>query len=224
MRPEYNSNWRDDLQSFVSREAVYACVDEGVRERPPERQHHYTAFCDPAGGSGKDSFTLSICHLENDRVVIDCIREVKPFFNPSEVVAEYAQVLRSYRVTRVVGDRYASQWPIEAFAKNDIVYEQSDQVKNELYAALLPMINSRCIVLLDDSRSLHQLVSLERRTFRSGKGVIDHPQNGNDDCINSVAGAAVYAQASSSSSRFQSELIRKAFQHDIQPLWPDRVA
>jgi hypothetical protein len=216
---EYNSRWRDDLQSFVSRDAVNACVDHGVRERPPERQHHYSAFCDPAGGSGKDSFTLAICHLEDEIVVVDLIREIKPPFNPSEVVAEFARAMRDYRLTKVVGDKYASQWPIEAFAKHQVVYEQSDTFKSDLYGALLPTINSGRIRLVDDNRMLHQLISLERRTFRSGKDSIDHPQGGHDDLINAVAGAAFNAKASSSSARFQSELIRRAFSNDLKPLW-----
>ena len=32
---EYGAQFRSDIESFVSREAVEACITSGVRERPP---------------------------------------------------------------------------------------------------------------------------------------------------------------------------------------------
>jgi len=53
---EYNSEWRSDLQAFVSRDAVEACVVEGRRELAPAHGVRYCAFIDPSGGSS-DSMT-----------------------------------------------------------------------------------------------------------------------------------------------------------------------
>ena len=39
----------------------------------------------------------------------------------------------------------------------------------KLYQALLPLINSGGVVLLDNNRLISQLVGLERRTHRSGR-------------------------------------------------------
>ena len=39
-------------------------------------------------------------------MLTDLIREVKPPFNPESVVAELVEVLRSYRIRDVAGDRY----------------------------------------------------------------------------------------------------------------------
>ena len=95
---EYGAQFRDDIAAFVTREVVDACTAPGRYELPPIGSVHYQAFTDPSGGSA-DSFTLAIAHLEKeDRVVLDCVRETKPPFSPQGVVAEYAALLKSYRV------------------------------------------------------------------------------------------------------------------------------
>ena len=73
---EYLANFRTDVEGFVGREAVEACVEEGVFERPPAN-FHYTAFTDPSGGSA-DAFTLAISHREGKRAILDCVRERLP--------------------------------------------------------------------------------------------------------------------------------------------------
>ena len=60
---EYMAQFRTDVEGFITREAVEACVKFGVRERPPERAHRYVAFVDPSGGSS-DAMTLAISHTE----------------------------------------------------------------------------------------------------------------------------------------------------------------
>ena len=52
---EYGAQFRSDVESFINREAVEACVSIGVRERPPVSGTWYKAFVDPSGGSGSDS-------------------------------------------------------------------------------------------------------------------------------------------------------------------------
>jgi hypothetical protein len=59
-----------------------------------------------------------------------------------------------------------------------------------MYVDLLPLINSRRIDLLDHTKLVNQLCSLERRTARGGRDSIDHPPQGHDDLINAVAGLA----------------------------------
>src|SRR5665647_197891 len=87
---EYNSIWRDDLASFISRELLDAAVDRGVIVRPPSSDVHYYAFADSSGGR-HDSFTLGISHRAKDgTIILDMGFEKKPPFNPSEVVEEIA--------------------------------------------------------------------------------------------------------------------------------------
>jgi hypothetical protein len=188
---EYLAEFRSDIEGFVSREAVTACVSQGVREYPPTGGIRYWAFVDPSGGSS-DSMTLAIGHRERtgDVVVIDAIREIKPPFSPEAVVREFALLLKGYGIGRVVGDKYAGEWPREQFRKHGLAYETSEHTKSDLYLNLLPLINSTRIDLLDHPRLFNQLIGLERRTARSGKDSIDHPPGAHDDIANAVAGAA----------------------------------
>ena len=70
-------------------------------------------------------------------------------------------------------------------------YEPGTKSKWELYADLLPLLNSRAVDLLEHDRLLLQLTSLERRISRAGKDSIDHPPGSHDDISNAVAGALV---------------------------------
>ena len=125
--------------------------------------------------------------------ILDVIRERKPPLSPEAVVEEFATLIKSYRCSRVYGDRYAGEWPREQFQKRGIFYEPADRSKSEIYVDLLPLINSRAIDLLDHDRLVMQLTSLERRTSRAGKDSIDHAPGAHDDVANAVAGALVTA-------------------------------
>ena len=93
-------------------------------------------------------------------------------------------------MSKVIGDKYAGEWPRERFREHGVQYEPAAKPKSDLYRDLLPLINSRKIELLDDQRLVTQLSSLERRTARSGRDSIDHPPGAHDDVGNSVAGVA----------------------------------
>jgi hypothetical protein len=189
---EYLAEFRTDIESFVSVEAVGACVIRGLHERPPIPTQAYSAFADPSGGSS-DSFALCIGHFDYSRqiVAVDALREARPPFNPSVVVEEFSRLLKSYGVSRLIGDRYAGQWPVEQFDRHGVRYEQSAKPKSDLFIDLLPLINSHQVHLLDHQKTINQLCGLERKTARSGRDSIDHPPGGHDDLANAVAGLAV---------------------------------
>jgi hypothetical protein len=189
---EYGAQFRRDVESFVSREAVEAAVIGDRAELPPDRhRHEYLGFVDAAGGSGQDSMTLALAHAEGERVVLDVLREVRPPFSPDAVCADFAAVLREYAVARVRGDRYAGSWPASRLAAHGIRYEPSERTKSEIYAAFLPLLNSGRVELLDDPRLKRQLLGLERRTARGGRDSIDHAPRSHDDLANAAAGALV---------------------------------
>jgi hypothetical protein len=188
---EWLAIWRTDVESFVSVEAVNACVELGVRERPPMPGVQYVAHVDPAGGSGADSFTLAIAHRDDDVAVLDAVREFKPPFSPEGVVSELCSLLDRYGIRTVVGDRYASEWPREQFRKRGIEYHVADKSTSELYRDLLPVLNSRQCELLDNPILVSQLTSLERRVGRTGRDSIGHPLGQHDDVANATAGVIV---------------------------------
>jgi hypothetical protein len=169
---EYGAEFRRDVESFVAREAVEACVIPGRRELLPVAGLWPTAFVDPSGGS-QDSMTLAIAHQENGRAVLDAARERRPHFSPDDVVREFAATLKAYRCAMVIGDRYGGEWPRERFAAYRIGYHVAEQSKSDLYRDLLPLLNSGTVDLLDDRRLIAQLCGLERRTARGGRDSID---------------------------------------------------
>lgn len=186
---EYGLEWRSDVAAFVDREVVEAAVSRGVREREYVTGIRYTAFTDPSGGSA-DSFTLSIAHRAPDgRGVLDVVREVRPPFGPESVVAEFAAMLKSYKISEVTGDHYAGEWPREQFRKNGITYNTSDDAKSAIYQGWLPLLNSGRVDLLDIPRLIGQACGLERRTSRVGRDTIDHAPGAHDDVVNAAAGA-----------------------------------
>jgi Terminase large subunit, T4likevirus-type, N-terminal len=186
---EFGAEFRTDVETYITREAVGACVALGVRERPPMSDQSYSAFVDPSGGSS-DAMTLAIGHRQDDVVVIDAVRERRPPFSPDDVVAEFSALMKSYRITKVHGDRYAGEWPRERFRDRDIGYEPAEKPKSDLYRDLLPLINAKRLDLLDDKKLQAQLCGLERRTSRAGKDSIDHMPGSHDDVANAVAGCA----------------------------------
>lgn len=189
---EYGAQFRRDVEGYVTRETIAACVVAERHELPPVSGVSYVAFVDPSGGS-QDSMTLAIAHRDGDRVMIDAVRERRPPFSPDAVVAEYTALLERYRVTTVRGDRYAGEWPRERFHVHGVHYAAASKPKSELYSTLLPLLNAGRVELPDDRRLAAQLLGLERRTARGGRESIDHAPNAHDDLANAVAGAAVEA-------------------------------
>ncbi len=188
---EYGAQFRSDIENFVSREVVEACVVPGRYELAPlDSISSYFGFTDPSGGSS-DSFTLCISHRENDHVVVDLLRETSPPLSPESVVADYAALLKRFRLSTVTSDRYAGQWVVEAFRRYGIQCEQAAKPKSDLYKDLLSVLNSGGVELLDHAKAITQICGLERRTARGGRDSIDHAPNAHDDLANAIAGAVV---------------------------------
>jgi hypothetical protein len=120
---EYGAQFRSDLENFLPSELVEAEVDrDQPLELAPVPGRIYSAFCDPCGG-GADDYTIAISHREGgsvvgtDRVVVDVVRAAGRPVNPYNATAEFAFLCKRYRVDRVTGDRYAGEWPVQAWRK-----------------------------------------------------------------------------------------------------------
>ena len=116
-----------------------------------------------------------------------------PAFNPDAATTEFSTLLRAYGIGKVIGDRYAGESVRERFRRHGIEYQLSEAPKSDIYRDALPLFNAGRAQLLDVKRLTHQLCSLERRTARGGRDLIDHPQHpgAHDDLANAVCGAFV---------------------------------
>jgi hypothetical protein len=195
---EYLAQFRSDIETFVAREQVEACVESGCRERPPVKGVSYFSFTDPSGGSS-DSMVCAVGHMDGGMLVVDMLHEVKSPFDPESATDQIAQRLAPYGVDKTTGDKYAAMWVTQAFEKRSIRYEHSEQNKSQLYIELLPRLNAKTLRLLDHPRSLNQILLLERRTTRGRGDSIDHPPNTHDDIANAIAGLCGVAAARYSS-------------------------
>jgi hypothetical protein len=195
-RAEFGGEFRSDISSYIDRAAVMACVNGNVKEIGP-RGGQYYAFVDPSGGRA-DSMTMCIAHEERERVYIDVLREVVPPFSPDTAVAEFASILKRYGVREVTGDRYGAEWVTEAFRKVGVTYKNSDLSASELFKELVPLLNTRTILLLENGKAIGQLCALERRAGRNGNDSISHPRGGFDDLAVAIAGAAWLAGTNAS--------------------------
>jgi len=204
---EFLAQFRTDIEGYILLEALQRITVPSRLELLPNARIRYAAFVDPSGGS-RDSMTLAVAHREQDKIIIDALREAKPPFSPEAVVKEFTDVCKRYRVRQVTGDRYAGDWPREQFRKRGIRYIPSEMSKSVLYQALLPVINSNRIELLDNAKLRQQLLGLERRTGHSGRDSIDHSPGSHDDLSNVIAGVVgIIAKASRMSGGYT---------------WPDR--
>lgn len=203
-RSEWLGEFREDVSAFITREAIARVVVPGRGELAPRpAEGDYLAFADMASGAGQDSATLAVCHGEQDEeedpvvVVVDAIREHRPPFDPGVVVAEFSEVVRSYGLAAVHGDRFGYGFVTEAFRARGVEYTPCERSKSELYRDLLPLLMAGRVELPDDPRLVEQLHNLERRAGAGGRDAIDHGR-GHDDRINVVAGAVVltYGEAS----------------------------
>ncbi|POP52984.1 hypothetical protein [Zhongshania marina] len=184
-KSEWLGEFRSDLEAFISREVIESCTRTSPLELPYNNKFRYFGFADPAGG-GQDEFTMAIGHHEGDVTIVDVVRGLKG--TPSAIVAEYAQLFKAYKVSSIIGDRYAGSWPADEFKKHGITLNHSEKAKSDLYVDCLPMLNSGRVELPPDTILTNQLTNLERRTSRSGRDSIDHPSGGHDDRANAMAG------------------------------------
>jgi hypothetical protein len=186
-RSEWEVEFRSDLAAFLPLEAIEAVIAAGRYELSPLPGVAYSAFCDPSGGRS-DAATLAIGHRDHDRVILDVARRWKAPHDPAQVVQEQAELLQSYNIHRIIGDRYAGAWPEQEFSKCGITYQASEKDRSTLYLELLPMVLSGRVELLDSKHLVVELRSLERRTRSGGRDSVDHTPRGTDDLANSVAG------------------------------------
>lgn len=217
---EWGAQFRTDVETFVPREVVDACVVPGRTVLPPVAGVRYHAFADPSGGSS-DSFTVAVAHTEGTRVVLDFVREARSPFDAEAVVASFVADLRRYHVTELCGDKYAGLWVAQAFGRHGLRYVPAEHTASELYVGLLPLLTSRGAELLDVTVLLRQLLALERSTSRQGRDVVTHPPRGHDDVINAASGALVTAHRALADARTLPIVVTSFSGRPLHRVFPD---
>lgn len=187
---EWDAIFRTDISSFLDDELIDAAIEYGrpLELAPRPYPAFYRAFTDASGGVGKDSYTLAIAHKEGEHYAIDLVRGTSGKFDPQQVTADYAALLREYRIGSVTGDNYASQWVQGAWRDTGISYVQSDIPKSQIYLESLPLFTRGLVRLPDQPKLLRELRLLERTAHRGGRESVDHPRGAHDDYANACCG------------------------------------
>jgi hypothetical protein len=146
------------------------------------------AFVDVSGGGGKDSYALAIGHLDADRIIIDVVRARAPKFNPEDVTAQYCDLLKWYRISRVVGDKFSGDWASNAFSKFGISYDRAAKTKSELYLEAEGAFNTGRVELPARETLIAQFKSLVRKTRSGGRDSVDTDSGQPEDEANVAAG------------------------------------
>jgi hypothetical protein len=195
---EWNAHFRSDVEGFLSLELVEAAVDRGVVSRPPREGIAYNAYIDAASGTGKDSYAAAITHLAGDEVILDALYEARPPFGADSATADVCALLRQFRLTYCVGDKYAAGFNVEAFARHGVKYSYCERDTSANYMEVLPLFTSSRIRLLDNQRLVGQFAGLERRVSSLGRDRVSHGVgNRHDDLSAAVAGAIAMASGDS---------------------------
>ncbi len=188
-----NQPGQPDSAAFDA-DAIESCIVAGRTVLPPRPGIEGVAGCDLSGG-GADDATLGIAHHRHGVAVLDCLVDqgarTNRTFSPEDTVKKFSEVLKSYGLRSVTGDRYAAQWPVQAFAKYGITYQPAELNRSQIYAAFEPLLNSGRVELLDHPKLMQQFIGLVRKGEK-----IDHASGEHDDHSNAAALACVLAAAS----------------------------
>ncbi len=210
-RREFEAEFAEDIDAFLSDAWIEAAVSGGVGQRPPTAALKRIATVDASGG-GADAFTASIIEVEghgaSQRFTQLLLRGwEKPRgsqISLEGVVAEIAQLAKDHGLREVWGDRYTARWVIEAFQRHHITYRHP-MVKRDgtavyldrslAYLAAEALFASGRVAILDHPKLIRELKNLERRSTTAGDKV-DHPHGQHDDyasvtCLGAAMGISV---------------------------------
>jgi hypothetical protein len=145
---------------------------------------------------------MAIAHRHEKRVVVDLVEKQAGGcpFDPRAAVAKFTEILKRYRLLRVVGDRYAGETFRLDFQGRGVTYECSELTTSELYEQMEPRVNAGEVELPDLPVLTEQLLTLVQKGAR-----VTHEAGAHDDFANACAGA-VQAAAKSSKYRYDCSL------------------
>lgn len=177
--------------------SVMAAIQKGRRQMAIPDGVRPVAAVDMSGGSN-DNATLSIAYRDpqSKAIVLAHLSSQtgRPPFNPRRAVKKFADTLKEYHISTVVGDNYAGETFKNDFADYGIRYKSAEHPKSFYYEELEPKLNAGEVELLDIPALQEELLGL---VWRGQK--IDH-QTGSgdhDDYANSLAIAVWLASGGS---------------------------
>ena len=189
---EYLAQFRSDLEALFDA----ALIDRATRGTPRELPYRatlpsgtpivYRAAVDVSGGR-QDAAAAAVGHREGEHNVIDACRRWPSPHNPVAVAVEVAAFLKSYELSVATADQYGAEIAASVYREAGVTLIPSEFNRSEAYLHALPLFTSGRIEIPDEPTLRAELLTLERRTGRSGKDAVDHPPHMHDDLANAVS-------------------------------------
>ena len=223
-RREYEAIFSEDLTTFLSDAWIDSAIATGVREIPPSVEVKPVFAVDTSGG-GADAFTLAgvvAVGRDADRHVTQVVMRgwEKPrvgHVSLEGAVKEISDLVKSYGVSKVYGDRFTGRVYVEMFQRHGITYEfpvvkqvgdlhpLKDTEKKQdvtevymdrsmIYLEAESFFAQGRIKILDHAKLTRELRNLERRPSAGGKDKVDHPRGQHDDYSVALCLAAVMSR------------------------------
>lgn len=181
--------FRTDLSAMYDPEMIDKAINyDRPLEIPLVEGVSYKCFVDVAGGGGKDSYSIAIGHLENEKAIVDVVRSQAPKFNPLEITSYYAALVKQYNISKVIGDKFSGDYASNNWAKENISYERSEKTKSELYLEAESPFNTERVDIPSKELAIIQLKNLIRKTRSGGKDSVDTDSGQPEDEANVIAG------------------------------------
>jgi hypothetical protein len=189
---EWHGKFKVPISIYLPRSIVEAAVEKGVTFRQHPRGVQAVAFCDPASGTGRDSFCMAVGYKirngDSDKLIVNAVWEARPPFSAIDVVKGFATALKNWGLDTVMGDDYAGSIIASLFAKHGITYLSCPLTASQLYLHALPSWTSSLVQICDCQRAVDQLCTLRRRVGQGGAETVTHLGNQHDDLANVIAG------------------------------------
>ena len=157
---EYFAEFREQLEAFLSSEAIDRCVDPGLGRGVVEPGVSYVMSVDPA--LMRDSYGYAIGHLESGVVLIDYLKKLRAPVDANGAEDLLKSLVERYRPQGVLCDNPST---VQRLKPNiPMIYTPfTRQQKLRIYGALKESINLGLIGLPKDDDLIDELKALQIR-------------------------------------------------------------
>jgi hypothetical protein len=186
-RREYLAEFVDSAVSWIEPELLLPCIIRGRKEVPRAENVTYAAAIDP-GFKGSE-FALAITHLTSEGVIV--VDRLESWTGSKDaplgferVCREIAGILAIYKINALVGDQLSAPIIEQEFLKYGTVYRErtfNRQTRVMIFSNLKYLLIQRRIELVDDSKLVSQLLSLEYVLGNDGNADIRASSGVKDD-------------------------------------------
>jgi len=157
---EYFAEFRAQLESFLSAEAIDRCVDPEIKQGKAGSDNHYLMAVDPA--LMRDNYGYGIAHLENGVVMLDYINRLTAPVNANAAEDLLKSLVERYKPSSVLCDNASTSQRLKG--KVPMVYTPfTRQQKLRIYGALKEAINLGMLIIPNDKDLIAELKALQIR-------------------------------------------------------------